>query len=125
MNAFDLWDVVEISRDPPPVPANPTVAQMKHHSEENAKKYKAMSAIQQYIADEILNRIMNYDNPKEAWEILKEFQGDERTRQMQILNLRREFEILRMKSNETVKEYTDRLVRIVSQIRLLGEELSE
>ena len=26
MNAFDLWDVVEISRDPPPVPANPTVA---------------------------------------------------------------------------------------------------
>ena len=30
-----------------------------------------------------------------------------------------------MKNDETVKEYTDRLVRIVSQIRLHGEELSE
>ena len=38
LRAFELWEVVETGREPPPLSANPTVAQMKHHSEESAKK---------------------------------------------------------------------------------------
>ena len=69
---------------------------------------------------------MDLESPKEAWDKIKEeFQGSEKTRQMQVLNLRREFELLRMKETETVKEYADRLMKVVSQVRLLGEELSE
>ena len=46
--------------------------------------------------------------PKEAWDKLKEeFQGSARTRQMQVLNLRREYESLRMKESELVKEFID------------------
>ena len=40
---------------------------------------------------------------------------------MQVLNLRRAFECLRMKDIETVKEFFDRLLSIMNQIRLLGE----
>ncbi|XP_060670472.1 uncharacterized protein LOC132800547 [Ziziphus jujuba] len=44
---------------------------------------------------------------------------------MQILNLRREFETLRMKDFELVKDFIDRLMKVVNQIRILGEELGD
>ena len=43
---------------------------------------------------------------------------------MQILNLKREFEMMRMKNNEGVKEYGSRLMSIVNQIKLLGGDFS-
>ena len=49
--------------------------------------------------------------------------GSDRTRQMQILNLKRQFEVLRMKDNESIKDYIDRLMEVVNKIRLLGEDL--
>jgi len=67
---------------------------------------------------------MSCETPKEAWNTLQEaFQGNERTRQMQVLNLRREFEMLRMKEAETIKQYFDRLLAMVNKIRLLREDL--
>ena len=44
---------------------------------------------------------------------------------MQILNLRRKFEMLRMKETETIKEYFDKLLIMVNKIRLLREELPD
>ncbi|XP_012080780.1 uncharacterized protein LOC105640964 [Jatropha curcas] len=122
--AYDLWEVVEMGRDPPPLPNNPTLAQMNNHSEELVKKCKALSCIHSSTSKTIFARIMVCDTTKEAWvKIKEEFQGSDRTRQMQVLNLRREFEILRMEESETVKEYTDRLMNVVNQIQLLGEDL--
>ena len=126
LSSYDLWEVVETGADPPPLPANPTVAQMKQHSEERAKRFKALSCIQNAISDEIFTRIMTCETAKKAWDTLKqEFEGSEKTKQMRVLNLRREFELLRMKETETVKEYSDRIMKVVNQIRLLGEELTE
>ena len=51
--------------------------------------------------------------------------GSDKTRRIQILNLKREFEVLRMKDNETIKVYADRLMEVVDKIRLHGEELSD
>ena len=63
--------------------------------------------------------------PKEAWDKLKEmYLGSNRTRQMQILNLKRQFEVLRMKDKEFIKEYVDRLMEVVNKIWLLGEDLT-
>ena len=41
---------------------------------------------------------------------------------MKLLNLRREFETLKMKYYKSVKEYMNRGVKVVNQIRLLGDE---
>ncbi|OMO69325.1 Integrase, catalytic core [Corchorus capsularis] len=126
LQAFDLWDVVDTGRDPPPLRANPTLAQMKQHADECAKKFKAMACIQHAVSDVIFTRIMACDTPKQAWDKLKEeFQGTEKTRQQQIINLRRDFENLKMKENESVKQYSDRIMAIVNSIRLLGDEFSE
>ncbi|XP_016743098.1 uncharacterized protein [Gossypium hirsutum] len=69
---------------------------------------------------------MACETPKQAWNRLKEeFQGTERTRQQQLLHLRRDFENLKMKEEETVKQYSDRIMVVVNSIRLLGEQFSE
>lgn len=39
--------------------------------------------------------------------------------------MRRKFEAAKMKESESVKEITDRLLKVVTQIRLVGEELSD
>ncbi|XP_052197215.1 uncharacterized protein LOC127804394 [Diospyros lotus] len=126
LKAYDLWEVVETGRDPPPLPDNPTIAQVKHHSEQVAKKFKALSCIHQAISESIFTRIMACETAKEAWDRLKEkFQGTDKNKQMQLLNLRREFETLKMKDSESVKEYMNRVVKVVNQIKMLGDEFPE
>ncbi|XP_037491488.1 uncharacterized protein LOC119369305 [Jatropha curcas] len=63
---------------------------------------------------------------KEAWNRLKEeYQGSDRTRQMQVLNLKREFESLHMEEDETISKYTNRISLIVNNIRLLSEDFAD
>ncbi|XP_052489787.1 uncharacterized protein LOC128042480 [Gossypium raimondii] len=98
LQAHDLWNVVQNDIEPPPLRANPTIAQI---------------------------RIMACDTPMEAWDKLKEeFQGSDKTRQQQLINLRRDFENLRMKDSETIKQYADRIMATVNNIRLLGDDFS-
>lgn len=40
------------------------------------------------------------------------------------MNLRREFELFRIKDSKTIKYYANRLLRVLNKIRLLGEELT-
>ena len=66
---------------------------------------------------------MNCRTTKEAWDKLKlEYQGSDRTKQMQVLNLKRDFESLTMQEDETITKYFDRIALIVNKIRSLGEE---
>ncbi|XP_016676218.1 uncharacterized protein [Gossypium hirsutum] len=126
LQAHDLWNVVLNDTEPPPLRANLTIAQIRQHSEDTAKKYKAMSCLQSGVSDVIFTRIMACDTPKQAWDKLKEeFQGSDKTRQQQLINLRRDFENLRMKDSETIKQYADRIMATVNNIRLLGDEFSD
>lgn len=66
---------------------------------------------------------MTCETTKEAWDVLKElYQGNERTRRMQVLNLKRDIETLNMKENKIIQEYSDRLTMIVNKIQLLEED---
>ncbi|KAK5785365.1 hypothetical protein PVK06_039943 [Gossypium arboreum] len=126
LQAFDLWEVDNTDVEPAPLRANPIVAQIRQHADERTKRHKAMSYIQNCVSDVIFTRIMACETPKQAWNKLKEeFQGTERTRHQQLLNLRRDFENLKMKEEETVKKYSDRIMVVVNSIRLLGEQFSE
>lgn len=126
LKGLGLWKYVEEDSAPEPLRANPTLQQIRSHEEEITKGPKALSFIHAAVSDSIFTRIMTCESAKEAWDMLKqEFQGSDRTRQMQILNLRKEFEMLRMKETEKVKDYIDRIMKIVNQIRLLGEKVEE
>ncbi|XP_021631879.1 uncharacterized protein LOC110629277 [Manihot esculenta] len=124
LKTFDMWEVTESGKEPALLRDNPTVTQIKAHSEECAKGFKAMSCLHSFVSDVIFTRIMACESAKEAWDRLKEeLQGSESLRQITILNLRREFEVLKIKESKTLKEYIDRLMAMVNKIRLLAEDL--
>jgi len=124
LEASGLWDVV--MSETQALQENSIVAQIRNYNDEVMRRSKAKTCIHCAVSDVVFTRIMACETAKEAWDTLHEaFQGNERTRHMQILNLRREFEILRMKETETIKEYFDRLLIVVNKIRLLREDLPD
>ncbi|XP_052488764.1 uncharacterized protein LOC128041917 [Gossypium raimondii] len=126
LQAYDLWKFVYTDVEQALLRDNATVAQIKHHSDKGAKRYKAMSCLQNGILDVIFTCIMACKTPKEAWYKLKEeFQGSDKTRQQQLINLKRDFENLKMKEVETVKQYADRIVTVATNIMLLEEEFAD
>ena len=107
LRAQSLWDVVENGSNPPPLPNNPTLAQIRNHSDDEvAKEGRALAIIHAALHDDIFIKILNLEIAKEAWNKLKEeYQGSERTKKMKVLDLIREFEALKMKETETVRVF--------------------
>ena len=69
---------------------------------------------------------MTLKTVKEIWDFLKqEYEGNERVKGMQVLNLILEFEMQKMKESETIQEYSDRLFEIANKVRLLGTDFSD
>ncbi|WJZ85849.1 hypothetical protein VitviT2T_005366 [Vitis vinifera] len=75
------------------------------------------------------NSVRLYELPsttKEDWDKLKlDYQRSDRTKQMQVLNLKRDFKSLTMQEDETITKYSDRIALIVNKIRSLGEEFPD
>ena len=44
---------------------------------------------------------------------------------MQILNLKRQFEWLKIKGSDTIKDFFSHILKLLNQVRLLGEEFQE
>jgi hypothetical protein len=108
------------------LPANPTVAQLKIHKEKKTRKSKAKACLYAAVSNTIFTRIMNFEFAKSIWDYLKKkYQGNERTKNMQVLNLIREFEMQKMKETKNIKDCADRLLSIINKIRLLGKEFSD
>jgi hypothetical protein len=77
---------------------------MKFFNKEKAKRFKALSCLHNAVSEDIFTRIMACKSTKETWDKLKaKFHGDEKSRRMQILNLRRQFEGLKMKETKPSK----------------------
>ena len=99
---------------------------MKNHKEKKTKKAKAKGCLFSAISPLILTRSMQLESAVEIWEHLgEEYQGNERVRNMQVMNLIREFEMVRMKESQTIKDYIEQLLTIANKVRLLGKEFSD
>ncbi|KAK5772842.1 hypothetical protein PVK06_049141 [Gossypium arboreum] len=61
-----VHEVVNADKEPPLLRAKPTIAQMRQHSEECAKKRKAITCLQNGVSDMIFTRIMFCETPKQA-----------------------------------------------------------
>ena len=68
---------------------------------------------------------MSLKSAKAIWDYLKaEYEGDERFRGIQVLNLIRDFEMQKMKT-ETIKDYSERLLNTTKRVRLLGSVFND
>ncbi|XP_022945777.1 uncharacterized protein LOC111449922 [Cucurbita moschata] len=124
--ALDLWEAIEEDYEVPPLPANPTVAQIKLQNEKKTRKSKAKACLFAVVSQMIFMRIMSLKTAKEIWDYLKaEYERDERICGMKALNLIRDFELQKMEESESVKEYSDRLLSIANKVRLLGSILND
>ncbi|KAF2317533.1 hypothetical protein GH714_023996 [Hevea brasiliensis] len=130
LRGLGVWQYVEENRVPPPLRQNPTLNQIRQHEDEVAKAPKALSYIHAAVSDFVFTRIMACESAHEAWMKLKtEFQGSDKTRQMQVFNLRKEFELLRMKDTDkhqsndvvVVSLYVDDLLVTGSNLKLIEE----
>ncbi|PHU16191.1 Heat shock protein 83 [Capsicum chinense] len=64
---------------------------------------------------------MASETAKEAWDRLKEeFHGSDKIRQIKVINLRREFEILRMKDSEIIEEFSNKLMKYIWKSQTYG-----
>jgi len=123
LEALDLWEVVEEDYEVPPLPNNPTMAQLKYHKERKTRKAKAKSVLFSDVLQIVFTRIITLKTAKAIWDYLKEeYARDERIRGMQVLNLTREFVLQKMKESETIKDYSDILLSIAYKVRLLGTQ---
>jgi len=76
------------------------------------------------ISKEIFTRIMTIKSAYEIWSFLQnEYEGDERIKGMQTLNLVREFEMQKMKEFETIKKYANKLLRIANKVKLVSSNI--
>ena len=69
---------------------------------------------------------MDLETPKQVWDKLQgEFEGSDKVKTVRLLTLKREFELMKMKDDESVKDYSGRLMDVVNQMRLLGEAFTD
>ncbi|GJU49502.1 retrovirus-related pol polyprotein from transposon TNT 1-94 [Tanacetum coccineum] len=90
--------VVEIDESTPALEENPMVAQLRTYDTESLKKDKALTCLHS---------------------------GTDRVKAVRLLTLKREFELLRMKDDKLVKDYSARMMDVVNQTRLHGEVVKD
>nr|XP_048325968.1 uncharacterized protein LOC125421335 [Ziziphus jujuba var. spinosa] len=71
LEALNLWEAVVQDTNPPPLPDNPTLTQIKRHEELFQRKPKALTCIHQAVTNTVFKRIINIKSPKEVWNKLK------------------------------------------------------
>ncbi|PKI46771.1 hypothetical protein CRG98_032843 [Punica granatum] len=126
MEGCDFWEAVEQDYEVASLPNNPTINHIKIHKERVTKKTKAKACLYAAVSLAIFTRIMVLGSTKEIWDFLEvEYKGNERVKGMKVLNLIREFERMQMKESESIKEYSNKLIEIANQVRILGTDLSD
>nr|CAH66391.1 OSIGBa0134J07.9 [Oryza sativa] len=121
-----LWDIVDNGYQEYSAGETLTAEQKKSLAEDRMSDAKALFLIQQGVAESLFPRIIGAKKSKEAWDKLKEeFQGSQKVLAVKLQTLRRQFQNLLMKESEKVKDYFSRVIEIVNQMRLYGEDIND
>ena len=78
------------------------------------------------MTETIFPKITAVNYAKEAWDILeKNFKGTDKVHTVKLHNIRREFENLQMKENESVVDFSSRTSNLINQMKSNGENYQE
>lgn len=122
----DLWDLVVNGYADLTEEEKLTPAQKVELKENRKKDAKALFVLQQTVHESIFARIATATTSHEAWTILKkEFQGTTKVMTVKLQTLRRDSETLLMKNNESVQDFLSRVTKIVGQMKVFGEKISD
>ncbi|KAK2990949.1 hypothetical protein RJ640_013976 [Escallonia rubra] len=123
--SLGLWESVVEGFTEPNTTEGMTENQKKKLDEKRQKDASALSLIQKNVTDPIFPRIMRVESAKEAWETLRnEFQSDDKVRAIKLQSLRKDLENMKMKEDETLKDYSSRFLELINQMKTHGEDIS-
>lgn len=124
--SLDLWDLVEEGFEESESIDNLSQAQKKLLKEKQQRDAIALGKIQQGVSNSIFPRIIGATKAKEAWDILhNEFKGSSKVRISKLQDLRRDFENINLKKNETMQEFSDRFSKLVNQMKIYGDQIED
>ena len=90
------------------------------------KDCKAKSILYQGLDDTTFEIIASVKSSKEIWEILhKTHKGADKVKKIRRQTLRGKFEVLRMKSSESIADYYAWVKTVANQLRRNGEDLKD
>ncbi|KAK2996036.1 hypothetical protein RJ640_002196 [Escallonia rubra] len=122
--SLGLWESVVEGFTEPNTTEGMTENQKKKLDEKRQKDASALSLIQRNVTDPIFPRIMRVESAKEAWETLRnEFQGDDKVRTIKLQSLRKDLENMKMKEDESLKDYSSRFLELINQMKTHGEDI--
>ncbi|XP_058777341.1 uncharacterized protein LOC131651681 [Vicia villosa] len=123
LRSKEYWTVVVSGVAEPAAGVTVTDAQKTELEGLKLKDLKAKNYLFQAIDRTILETILCKDTAKHIWDSMKKkYQGTTRTKRQQLQALRSEFELLRMKSGETITDYFSRMMAIVNKMRIHGDK---
>ncbi|KAL0537893.1 hypothetical protein IC582_026884 [Cucumis melo] len=125
LRSKEYWELVEPGYIEPASRSLQTDAQRKKNYEMKLKDLKVKNYLFQAIDRTILEIILNKNTAKEIWDsIKKKYEGNARVKRSYLQAIRREFEILEMKSGEGVTEYS-RVMTVANKMRIYGEDMQD
>jgi predicted AlkP superfamily phosphohydrolase/phosphomutase len=117
---MEVWTLFEKGYDVPK--AMPIEEEDK---KQNWEHEKSLNTLQVGISKKTLTKVLNCNNEKQLWDKLETiYAGDTKVKSAKLQTLKVQYEGLKMKYEENIFEYFERVDNIINSIRGLGVEVS-
>ncbi|CAJ2671832.1 unnamed protein product [Trifolium pratense] len=122
LRSKEFWSVVENGVIVAPPMA--TADQQRAVDESKLRDLKAKNFLFQSIDRTIMETILEKGTARDIWEAMRtKYQGSSKVKRAQLQALRRDFEILAMKDNESINDYFARTLSIVNKMTAQGHKM--
>ena len=82
---------------------------------------KSLNTLQVGISKNLLAKVLTCKSEKEIWETLENiYVGDSKVKMEKLQSLKLQYEILKMKDEENISEYFERIENLVNTVEVLG-----
>ncbi|XP_071705208.1 uncharacterized protein [Rutidosis leptorrhynchoides] len=121
-----LWYIIEKGVEEPKEGVTMSDAEQKAYDSNRMKDHQVKHVLFQALDREVFEQILDRRNSKVVWESMKaKFGGNSKVKKSLLNSLRREFEVLAMKGDESIAEYFARVMAVSNKMRSNGEDMPD
>nr|KYP50277.1 Retrovirus-related Pol polyprotein from transposon TNT 1-94 [Cajanus cajan] len=126
LRSKEYWSLVETGFEDSEKGSAASEDQKRKRDEMKLKDLQVKNYLFQAIDRTILETILQKNTSKEIWDSMKrKYEGNARVKRSILQGLRKEFEILEMKSGESITDYFSRVMSVASKMRTYGEQMQD
>ena len=129
LKAHDVWDHVKYGFAEPKDDVEERAlsnVEREQWKKDKRKNAQALLLIQQGVDHVVFQKIIITSSAKEAWNTLAiSYQGMAKVNIVKLQNTRRDFESLQMKETEDIDSFMNRVMSVVNQLKIYGEDVKD